>query len=410
MGCGSSQSGQTQPDHALPHPRQPFSSSEDNRDKLCTPIHIQETLHVSRGNTTDEATVGRTADPKERNPEINSSAGEDSKLREEIPNEETNHREEIPNEETKHCEDIPNEETKHREDIPNEVEPTTATTPTTDAGPTGSSGSLVTESDMPRQEEIRGNDSLDKNQEPRVIPELQYGDSSKQAMVDVAEHSENPRSEIQERGQNDQEVLGSSGNTATIVASSPTIGEPGSSKEHDNDTPVSIDTKDNDNDDGDWTDERGSEHQEMSVSIDDIKQGLLYGDASVQCPKTAKIVRIFISSTFTDTTQERNCLLERSYPRLKAVCKKKGYEFQLVDMRWGVGQGIANDHMTSDMCFREIKLCQQLSTGPNFVTLLSHKYGYYAYPRQIEAQLYRQLIATVTSEENKALMEKQVVH
>ncbi|XP_067671053.1 uncharacterized protein [Haliotis asinina] len=406
MGCGSSQSGKTQPDQALSHPWQPHSSSGDNHDKLRTPIRSQAPIPIDSSQP-HEATVSRTGDPKERNPEINSSAGEDKKLREEIPNEETKHREEIPNEETKHREETPNEETKHREEISNEDKSATATTPT-DAGPTGTNGGPEDDSDIRGLEEIHGNDCSDKSQEPHVVPDVRNEELSKQAMIDVVEHSENTRSEIQERGQIDPGVLERSGNIVANRASIQTIREQRSLDEHGEKDHISIETrdKDNGNDIGDRTDERGTEHEERNVSMDDIKQGLLYGDASVPCPKTAKIVRIFISSTFTDTTQERNCLLERSYPLLKAMCKKKGYEFQLVDMRWGVGQGIANDHLTSDMCFREIELCQQLSTGPNFVTLLSHRYGNYAYPRQIEAQLFRQLMATVTSQKNKALMEK----
>lgn len=42
-----------------------------------------------------------------------------------------------------------------------------------------------------------------------------------------------------------------------------------------------------------------------------------------------KIVRLFISSTFTDMSLERNALMEQVYPRLKRYCREKhGLEFQ----------------------------------------------------------------------------------
>ncbi|XP_046325734.2 uncharacterized protein LOC124110420 isoform X1 [Haliotis rufescens] len=375
MGCGSSQSGHTEPSHASPHQPQPYSRSEENQH---THLPTQKTvpIHVSNDNTPDGAQEDRKGDPKEEEPKRDISTGED---------------------------------TKHREESPNEDGPTTNTAPK-DADPTEVDDGLVTESDMRGQEEeTRSNDRCETNQEPPVMPEPLNEEPVQQEKSDGSEIPENyPQPAAQEQGQNDQEVLDGSENTDINQACSETLREPGSLNVHDGCTPVSIETIDNPkNDNADRFDERATaELQERTVSMEAVKQGLLYGDASVQCPKTAKIVRIFLSSTFTDTIQERNHLLERSYPHLKAVCKKKGYEFQLVDMRWGVGQGIANDHMTSDMCFREIKLCQQLSTGPNFVTLLSHKYGYYAYPRQIEAKLYRQLMATVTSAEDKTLMEK----
>ncbi|KAK3582783.1 hypothetical protein CHS0354_035720 [Potamilus streckersoni] len=91
----------------------------------------------------------------------------------------------------------------------------------------------------------------------------------------------------------------------------------------------------------------------------------------------SRLVRIFISSTFTDTREERNLLLESVYPKLKTYCKEKhGLDFQLVDMRWGVPSDATNDHQATNLCREEIYNCQKLSTGPNFVTFLNQKYGY----------------------------------
>lgn len=49
---------------------------------------------------------------------------------------------------------------------------------------------------------------------------------------------------------------------------------------------------------------------------------------------------------------------------------------QVVDMRWGVRDEATDDHMTTELCMREIKNCQRLSMGPNFVVFLGQKYGY----------------------------------
>ena len=38
---------------------------------------------------------------------------------------------------------------------------------------------------------------------------------------------------------------------------------------------------------------------------------------------TAKIVRIFLSSTFTDTTTERNLLMKNVFPELRRYCRDK---------------------------------------------------------------------------------------
>ncbi|KAK5645668.1 hypothetical protein RI129_004132 [Pyrocoelia pectoralis] len=108
---------------------------------------------------------------------------------------------------------------------------------------------------------------------------------------------------------------------------------------------------------------------------------------------SSKIVRIFTSSTFTDTTMERNTLMAKCYPRIKDYCREKhGLEFQVVDMRWGVRDEATDDHMTTELCMKEIENCQRLSMGPNFVVFLGQKYGYRPIPTYIissELQLIR---------------------
>ena len=59
--------------------------------------------------------------------------------------------------------------------------------------------------------------------------------------------------------------------------------------------------------------------------------------------------------------------METIYPKLKIFCQKKGYEFQVVDMRWGVRDEATDDHMTTELCMKELYACQKISTGPNFI-------------------------------------------
>ena len=41
-------------------------------------------------------------------------------------------------------------------------------------------------------------------------------------------------------------------------------------------------------------------------------------------------------------------------------------------MRWGVREESENDHMSTELCLKELKSCQKLSTGPNFVVGTTH--------------------------------------
>ena len=51
--------------------------------------------------------------------------------------------------------------------------------------------------------------------------------------------------------------------------------------------------------------------------------------------------------------------------------------------------------MTTDLCMNEIKNCQRLSVGPNFVTFLGQKYGYRPIPTNIEGQEFAKLCSAL---------------
>ncbi|KAL9966270.1 hypothetical protein ACROYT_G024319 [Oculina patagonica] len=155
-----------------------------------------------------------------------------------------------------------------------------------------------------------------------------------------------------------------------------------------------------------------SKGQKKSVQVStgsDLYQRVervLHGFIEESCPVNSKTIRIFLSSTFTDTEHERNALMENVYPKLREFCQKKGYEFQVVDMRWGVRDDATDTHMTTELCLGEIKACQEISIGPNFVTLLSEKYGYRPLLPSIDAQEFDLLLNTATDVQTKELMDK----
>ena len=52
-------------------------------------------------------------------------------------------------------------------------------------------------------------------------------------------------------------------------------------------------------------------------------------------------------------------------------------------MRWGVRDEMTNEHMTTDLCMTELRNCQRLSMGPNFIYFGGQKYGYRPIPNVI---------------------------
>lgn len=122
----------------------------------------------------------------------------------------------------------------------------------------------------------------------------------------------------------------------------------------------------------------------MSFDIN-IVRNILSGKYNRVPDLRKKVIRIFLSSTFTDTNSERDYLIEKIYPRLKDYCKREhDLDFQSVDMRWGIPSDAHEYHGTTELCLNEIKNCKKHSLGPNFVALVGQKYGLRPLPRRID--------------------------
>ena len=67
-------------------------------------------------------------------------------------------------------------------------------------------------------------------------------------------------------------------------------------------------------------------------------------------------------------------------------------------MRWGVRDEMTNEHMTTELCMTELRNCQRLSMGPNFIYFGGQKYGYRPIPTYIvsaELAALREVLVTM---------------
>jgi NACHT domain- and WD repeat-containing protein len=121
-------------------------------------------------------------------------------------------------------------------------------------------------------------------------------------------------------------------------------------------------------------------------------------------------IRIFISSSFKDLTEERNALQKNVFPKLRELCELHGARFQPVDLRWGVSDEAAVDQQTMKICLDEIKRCQKITPKPNFVILLGDRYGWCPLPAEIPATEFAQILTNLppesSFEEKQRLLEK----
>ena len=52
------------------------------------------------------------------------------------------------------------------------------------------------------------------------------------------------------------------------------------------------------------------------------------------------VIRVFVSSTFTDLKHERDALQRDVFPKLEQLCASRQFQFQAIDLRWGAWFGV----------------------------------------------------------------------
>jgi hypothetical protein len=123
-----------------------------------------------------------------------------------------------------------------------------------------------------------------------------------------------------------------------------------------------------------------------------------------------KTFRLFISSTFSDFTGEREALQTKVFPQLEAYCASYGYQFQAIDLRWGVNEEAQLDQKTIEICLNEVHTCKHYP-HPNFLIMLGDRYGWVPLPYAIEKMEFESILAFYSkSEKNRALLQKWYQH
>jgi len=92
-------------------------------------------------------------------------------------------------------------------------------------------------------------------------------------------------------------------------------------------------------------------------------------------------LKIIFSSTFTDTSAERNLLMDEIYPYLQSAARQNGIVLVIVDMRYGVKDENTSDHLTWIACAEQIRICYEESDQLFFISLQGDKYGYMPIPK-----------------------------
>jgi hypothetical protein len=120
--------------------------------------------------------------------------------------------------------------------------------------------------------------------------------------------------------------------------------------------------------------------------------------------RSARYIRVFVSSTFSDLVREREALQAHVFQRLRVFCRQRGWRFEAIDLRWGVSREAGLDQRTMQICLHEIESCRAVSPRPNFIVLLGERYGWRPLPEELPRALFERIRDALDSE-RRALLE-----
>ncbi|XP_068599724.1 NACHT domain- and WD repeat-containing protein 1 [Brachionichthys hirsutus] len=107
-------------------------------------------------------------------------------------------------------------------------------------------------------------------------------------------------------------------------------------------------------------------------------------------------------------SSERKALQDKAYPEVLAHCRRLGFTFEALDLRWGVRGVPSGDHEAGELFLQEIQNCRRTSAGPDFVwawsatkplllwapkALLGNRYGHRALPRLVPEKQFEALLS-----------------
>ena len=119
----------------------------------------------------------------------------------------------------------------------------------------------------------------------------------------------------------------------------------------------------------------------------------------------SRSVRVFLSSTFRDFGEERDLLVRKVFPALRAKLKDRFVDLVDVDLRWGITVEQAERGEVLPICLAEID-----RSRPFFIGLLGERYGWIPPKEKYPPDLVRQRRWLKTHQGGKSVTELEILH
>ena len=119
----------------------------------------------------------------------------------------------------------------------------------------------------------------------------------------------------------------------------------------------------------------------------------------------SRTIRLFLSSTFRDFGEERDLLVKRVFPALRARLKDRFVELVDVDLRWGITVEEAERGEVLPICLAEIDRAR-----PYFIGMLGERYGWIPPPNGYAADLLERQPWLKNHQGGKSVTELEILH
>ncbi|XP_075695609.1 uncharacterized protein LOC142661658 [Rhinoderma darwinii] len=126
-----------------------------------------------------------------------------------------------------------------------------------------------------------------------------------------------------------------------------------------------------------------------------IEHKIIRGHINIPYTARKKVFMVYVCGGYQDSHPERNALFVKCYPDLYMYFKERAIEFRMFDLRWGLKDGISNDHVMPTLHLKTLEECQD-SGHTAFFCFVGQKYDQMTIPN---------ILAKETFEEIKSLLE-----
>ncbi|KAE8629828.1 hypothetical protein XENTR_v10000607 [Xenopus tropicalis] len=143
--------------------------------------------------------------------------------------------------------------------------------------------------------------------------------------------------------------------------------------------------------------QEGEGLQQFTDAEAQIIQGLL----QLPCTDRKRVFMIYICGGYQDSYPERNSLFQSVYPDLYIYFKERGFDFRMFDLRWGLNDGVSNNHGFTSLHLNTLKNCQD--TGHKaFFCFMGQKYDQITIPVTFAKETFEVITATVEMRRKEA--------